>query len=186
MNLQQYVFNSPNNYRDPHGLMVSGGVPIEFLPTRTYINTGNTGNSGGDGSIIIGPIKIDLSPVPRGNGGGFMPGEIGPRYQCMDEQDEKPDNGDVFSKNGETDATKEGREKHKELAEKVKKKEGWQSEPTIKDKNGKSHKPDIITPSGRVIELKPNTKSGRYRGQKQLERYKDVLNNGKRGRVIYY
>ena len=73
---------------------------------------------------------------------------------------------------------------HRELAEKVAQKPGWQSEPRLLGADGKIHKPDVVTPSGRIIELKPNTPSGRAAGARQLERYEEQL--GMRGKVIYY
>ena len=46
------------------------------------------------------------------------------------------------------------------------------------------HKPDVVTPRGRIIELKPNTSSGRASGARQIRRYEEQL--GMPGRVIYY
>ena len=82
------------------------------------------------------------------------------------------------------EAIKKGNEAHKKLEKQVKQKSGWLSEPTIIGMDGKSHKPDVVTPSGRFIELKPNTLSGKRKGQKQAERYRDQL--GMEGKVIYY
>lgn len=77
-----------------------------------------------------------------------------------------------------------GNQAHAELAAKVKLKPGWQSEPVMRGADGKIHKPDVITPIGRFIELKPNTASGHATGQIQAQRYRDQL--GINGRVIYY
>jgi RHS repeat-associated protein len=88
------------------------------------------------------------------------------------------------TKNGETSATQAGREAHKEFADKVSAKPGWQSEPTIKGPNGKNLRPDAISPKGHPVELKPNTPSGRARGASQLQRYENAT--GKNGRVVYY
>lgn len=51
--------------------------------------------------------------------------------------------------------------------------------------NGKKFRPDVITPSGKIIELKPNTPSGRRQGARQLARY---IKSGiaKKGRLIFY
>ena len=73
---------------------------------------------------------------------------------------------------------------HKELAEKVSKKPGWQFEPVLRGTDGKLHKPDVITSSGRFIELKPNTPSGRATGARQAQRCREQL--GMEGRAIYY
>jgi hypothetical protein len=87
---------------------------------------------------------------------------------------------------GDTTWTRRGREAHRALRDKVLAKgRGWRSERTIEDKvTGKKYRPDIITPSGRPIELKPNTPSGCRAGQRQLRIYERLL--GKKGRVIYY
>jgi hypothetical protein len=54
----------------------------------------------------------------------------------------------------------------------------------IRGADGKIHKPDVVTPNGRFMELKPNTPSGRRAGARQAQRYRDQL--GMKGRVIYY
>lgn len=78
----------------------------------------------------------------------------------------------IAAKGGESAATKAGREAHKAFAEKVKQKPGWKSEPRLTDpKTGKTVKPDAVTPSGRPVELKPNTDSGRAQGHRQLPKY---------------
>ena len=75
-------------------------------------------------------------------------------------------------------------EAHAESAVKVEQKPGWQSEPILRGADGKLHKPDVVTPSGRFMELKPNTPSGQATGARQAQRYKDQL--GMEGKVIYY
>ena len=45
-------------------------------------------------------------------------------------------------------------------------------------------RPDAISPSGRPVELKPNTPSGRKQGAVQLKKYEKKL--GKKGKVVYY
>jgi RHS repeat-associated protein len=82
------------------------------------------------------------------------------------------------------DAAARGREAHREFAERVKQKPGWKSEPTITGPNGEKLRPDALTPSGRPVELKPDTPSGRRQGERQIEKYKEAT--GKNGRVIYY
>jgi hypothetical protein len=77
-----------------------------------------------------------------------------------------------------------GNQAHADLAAKVKQKPGWQSEPVLRGADGKRHKPDVVTPSGRFMELKPNTPPGRATGEAQAQRYRDQL--GMEGRVIYY
>lgn len=83
------------------------------------------------------------------------------------------------------DAAARGRQAHKDFADKVKGKDGWQSEPRLTDPaTGKTVIPDAVTPSGHPIELKPNTPSGRAQGARQLPKYERAT--GKKGRVIYY
>ena len=83
---------------------------------------------------------------------------------------------------GESAAAALGRARHAELAKKARAK-GWTAETRIEI--GKhTIQPDIVTKSGRIIELKPNTPSGRRAGAAQIERYKKLLR--KNGRVIYY
>ena len=82
-------------------------------------------------------------------------------------------------------AAQRGRVAHQEFADKVKQKPGWKSEPTLTDpKTGKNVRPDAVTPSGRPVELKPATQSGRERGERQLKKYERAT--GKDGRVVYY
>jgi len=81
-----------------------------------------------------------------------------------------------------------GKQAHRELAERVvkkaKKKPGWKSEPSLRGLDGKIHRPDVVTPNNRFLELKPNTPSGRAAGRRQAARYREQL--GMNGRVIYY
>jgi len=81
-------------------------------------------------------------------------------------------------------AIEKGNKAHADLAAKVSKKPGWKSEPVLRGADGKMHKPDVITPNNRFMELKPNTPSGRRAGARQAQRYRDQL--GMKGRVIYY
>jgi len=85
---------------------------------------------------------------------------------------------------GESQAAAKGRQVHKELADRVKQKPGWEYEPRLPGKDGKIYKPDVMTPRGRLIELKPDTPSGRATGATQARNYEQQL--GKRVRVIYY
>ena len=82
-------------------------------------------------------------------------------------------------------AAKIGQEAHKALRVKVLAKgDGWVSEKLMQGANGKFYRPDVITPSGNFIELKPNTISGRLKGYYQARTYRTQL--GLHGRVIYY
>lgn len=89
-----------------------------------------------------------------------------------------------IARGGESATAAAGRQAHRELAERVAQKPGWETPPKLLGKDGRYHQPDVITPSGRFLELKPNTPSGRAAGQTQAQRYRDQL--GLEGRVIYY
>ncbi len=82
---------------------------------------------------------------------------------------------------GESAAAARGRAAHKEFAEQVKAKPGWQSEQRIP---GTKLRPDAIDPKGRPVELKPNTPSGRARSARHIQVYKDATDTN--GRVTYY
>ena len=83
------------------------------------------------------------------------------------------------------EAIKTGVKAHKDFSEKAKAK-GWDVNPTnLKDPiNGKMVKPDAVTKSGKPIELKPNTPTGRAKGAKQLPKYERAT--GQKGRVVTY
>lgn len=86
---------------------------------------------------------------------------------------------------GENKAAAAGRQAHKDLRERVEEKgNNWLSEPRLLGADGKYYKPDIVTPSGHILEYKPNTPTGRIAGEQQIKNYQDQL--GMRGRVIYY
>jgi hypothetical protein len=90
-----------------------------------------------------------------------------------------------IERGGETSDAAAGRQEHADFAEKVKSKPGWQSEPSLKDPaTGKTVKPDAVSKSGRPVELKPNTPSGRAAGRRQLTKYERATQ--KKGRVVYY
>ncbi|WHI49785.1 hypothetical protein P3339_15050 [Microbulbifer sp. MLAF003] len=81
-------------------------------------------------------------------------------------------------------AIERGKQAHRELDQKVAQKPGWQANPPLRGADGKIHKPDVVTPNGRFMELKPNTPSGRRAGARQAQRYQEQLSM--KGRVIYY
>jgi RHS repeat-associated protein len=86
---------------------------------------------------------------------------------------------------GENQAAIAGRTAHADFAQKVKAKPAWQSQPSLTDPaTGKTVKPDAVTPTGRPLELKPKTTSGRAAGRRELPKYERATD--KKGRVIYY
>jgi len=86
---------------------------------------------------------------------------------------------------GESAAAARGRAEHEALRARVKAKgRGWQSEPRLRGKSGREYRPDVVTPRGRFLEMKPNTFSGRLAGRWKAAVYRREL--GMRGRIIYY
>jgi RHS repeat-associated protein len=82
-------------------------------------------------------------------------------------------------------AAANGRNEHAKFRAKVQAKKGWKSEPRLIDpKTGKTVIPDAVTPSGKPVELKPDTPSGVKRGNSQMKKYERAT--GKSGRVVYH
>ena len=92
----------------------------------------------------------------------------------------------VTTRGGESAAAAFGRQMHRMFKDRVSQKPGWRSEPQdlVDPVTGRKVVPDAISPSGRPVELKPDTPSGRRAGARQLEVYERAT--GKRGRVVYY
>lgn len=61
---------------------------------------------------------------------------------------------------------------------------GWKSNPVFIDAFGARHVPDAVTAEGVLLELKPNTPSGRAAGKRQKARYEAVT--GLDVRILYY
>ena len=81
-------------------------------------------------------------------------------------------------------AIEAGKEAHKDIQAKAAAK-GWGVEVPMKDpQTGKSVRADLVTPGGSPVEIKPNTPSGKAKGEKQLPQYERATGN--KGRVIYY
>jgi RHS repeat-associated protein len=100
------------------------------------------------------------------------------------------------TKGGYTSSVQRGQQEHTKFKQRVEQKaqqtgKDWLAEVVIRDNNtNKFIRVDARTPSGNIIELKPNTPSGRRRGEKQLKEYLDFIERvgGKRvrGRLILY
>jgi len=83
------------------------------------------------------------------------------------------------------EAVNQGKAQHDALKQKVNDKPGWKSEPVKKDNStGSTLKPDVETPSGNLLELKPKTNSGTKKGATQQKKYEQ--GTGQKTRVIYY
>jgi hypothetical protein len=96
---------------------------------------------------------------------------------------------------GDNWAARVGRRAHQDLKAKVDAKPGWDGERSLRGPNGEIIRPDALGPVRRppapgdapkriLLELKPNTASGRRAGVGALKRYGAVTKN--RGRVVYY
>lgn len=120
--------------------------------------------------ICLLALLFSLSSQAMERNAGFWRSPLAPRGEA---------------RGGESAADAYGRQMHRELAERVGQKgPGWQSEPLLGGADGRNYRPDVVTPSGRILELKPNTPSGRAAGARQIRNYEEQL--GRRGRVIYY
>jgi len=90
----------------------------------------------------------------------------------------------VAMRGGENAAAAAGRQAHRDLAERVVRKPGWNSEPRIIGAGGKIYIPDAVTPRGRILELKPNTASGKAAGARQIKQY-SVQMDARVGLITY-
>jgi hypothetical protein len=101
---------------------------------------------------------------------------------------------DPYIRVGDNWATRAGRRAHDALRDRLAQKPGWVYEPTVKTPEGQplKLKPDVGAPARnpvapdrrRLMELKPNTPTGRRAGQKAAERYQQETGN--KTRPIYY
>nr|WP_027672599.1 RHS repeat-associated core domain-containing protein [Rheinheimera baltica] len=167
-NLYGYVLGDPVNFIDPTGEILQVivgralfGAAKEFL-WQVVIEGRSLG-------------CVDYWQVGAAALQDAFTGGVGPRGVKAGKGMNNPD---VKS------AAAAGREAHREFAEKIKQKPGWKSEKSIIGPNGETLRPDALTPSGRPVELKPNTPSGWRQGAKQIKKYKQAT--GTNGRVIYY
>lgn len=92
---------------------------------------------------------------------------------------------------GDNWSTRAGRLAHKAFGERVDAKPGWKSEASIPLKDGRLVRPDARTPprtsasgKSRLLELKPDTPSGRAAGARASKRYQEQT--GMQTRTVYY
>ncbi len=203
LNKYQYTYNNPLRYTDPTGHCVgvlrvlctpAGQRAIERVGQRVieratpYVATVVGAVAGAVARMGEGAPGDPSCPSCDGmsNTLEFQRRENEAAARSQDNSGNQDGSSQRGSGNPATaEAAAEGRAQHKDFAEKVKAKPGWKSEPTVKDpKTGKSVRPDAVTPSGRPVELKPNTPTGRAQGRRQLPGQERAT--GKRGRVVYY
>jgi hypothetical protein len=90
---------------------------------------------------------------------------------------------EALIRGGNTYAARIGQMAHNALRDRLKQKPGWEYEQ--RHAAGLSYvKPDVTTPRNRLMELKPNTVSGRQAAEAAVKRYKALTKQ--RTRAIYY
>jgi RHS repeat-associated protein len=175
VNLYAYVMNDPVNGIDPDGqeshwvlrALVPGQVAWDNAVAAA--GKGDWGSAAGHAAIMVAEQLITVATL--GQAGGAIQGS-------------RAAAAPIARRGGETAATAAGRKAHKELAERVAQKPGWRSEPKMKGADGKTYKPDVVTPRGRIMELKPKTPSGQAKGARQTRNYRTQL--GAPARTITY
>ena len=176
-NRYTYVRNNPYKYADPDGRILEtlwdvANVGIGIGSFAGNVAIGNWAGAALDAAGIVVDAASVLAPgVPGGAGAGI---------KAM----RAADGVASTVRGGETAAAAFGRQAHRELAAKVAQKPGWQSEPRLLGADGRIYKPDVVTPRGRILEMKPDTASGRAAGKAQVEKYQQQL--GMPGRVVTY
>ncbi|UTP40249.1 hypothetical protein M9M90_03480 [Phenylobacterium sp. LH3H17] len=97
-----------------------------------------------------------------------------------------------FRRVGDNWATRAGRRAHDALRDRLEGKPGWDYEPTMVGKSGRTPKPDVGAPARnpafpykrRLMELKPDTPSGRAAAIRAARKY--LGETGNKTRPIYY
>lgn len=179
-NRYTYVRNNPFRYSDPDGRLLetlwdAANVGMGVASLIGNVSIGNWAGAAVDVAGIVADVGATLTPV--------VPGGAGTAIRSARAADRIGD-ARKAARGGESAAAAAGRQAHRDLAEKVASKSGWRSEPSMLGADGRTYKPDPVTAHGRILELKPNTPSGRAAGARQVTKYQQQP--GMRGRVITY
>ncbi|WP_437933510.1 RHS repeat-associated core domain-containing protein [Sorangium sp. So ce341] len=165
---------------------IVGGLALTIGGLTGEVFGGITSATGVGAAIGVPAIVVSTGLVVGGVG-NIAAGIQGLSQALMSQGSEvtTPQAAAPATRGGDSATAARGRSVHREFADKVKAKPGWQAEPRLVDPaTGRIVVPDAITPKGHPIELKPNTPSGRAAGRRQMTRYERAT--GKKGRIIYY
>jgi RHS repeat-associated protein len=175
MNLYAYVANDPVNSVDPDGKETVG---------QYFAGIWNDLKDAGE-HIAAGDFEY-FSSLPPTLGGGVISESmaVARAATALRAEATAVRSAPAATRGGENAAAAAGRQAHRELAERVSQKPGWRSEPRMTGADGKIYKPDVVTPRGRIMELKPNTPSGLAAGARQTRNYSNQL--GAPARTITY
>lgn len=144
-----------------------------------------------EGEALLGELGFRYHPDPMGrldqgrwrDGEGWelegqMPETLaGELLFVADEKDKKRLRGTRNPKVKK--AVRRGQKAHEKLKKMVDKKPGWTNNPKLHEKATSINlRPDVRTKQGRYLELKPDSESGREKGRKQTQRYRDARGEG--------
>lgn len=180
INLYAYVANDPVNKTDPTG---NEGVVDDAISWGQMVVSDLGDLASG---IAHGEFEWAFGGMPPQLGGGVVSESMAVARAAVAVRAEvaAARATPAVTRGGENAAAAAGRQAHRELAERVAQKPGWKSEPRMTGADGKTYRPDVVTPRGRIMELKPNTLSGQAAGARQTANYSAQL--GAPARTITY